>query len=500
MFFFSFSVNVLPILKAEVIKYVISFRSVLPPDAVKVSVPHLINLLTSKSIVVHTYAAAAIEKILILQPNNIPLVQQADISPLASTTYNNLLAALSVQGSEQNEYVMKAMMRITNAIKTDMMQHAGLIVPQLVMKLQIVTKNPTKPHYIHYLFETLSIVIKVVCSSVDSAVGEFDRNLFPIFQEILQNEVDSLIPYVFQILSLLLERQKGDIPEPYMALLPFLVLPALWERPGYVTPMVRLLQSFIEKAHMNIVQMGKLEAILGVFNKLNASKTNDHEAFYLLQSLLINLPEQFLTNYWNQIFSIMFKRLTSSKTTKYIKSLLVFFSLFTCHCSAVKLIQIIENLQNGMFTMVIERLIISELQKVSGEIERKICAVGMANIIATPEVYSGKFANHWPALVECVVKLFEQPEDSGLPNNEHFIDVESAPAFQGSSARLLNAAKSNNDPLQGKVDNPKVFLAQQLSQLSQSQPGTMQGRLGQMPQEFQAHIMSYLQMAGVSLV
>ena len=493
-------VNSLPILKAEVIKYVISFRSVLPPNLVKESVPLLINLLTSKSIVVHTYAASAIEKILILQPNGVTLIQESDLVPISGNIYNNLLVALSVQGSEQNEYIMKAMMRVTNTIQNSLMQHAGVIVPQLVLKLQIVTKNPTKPHYIHYLFECISITIKVVCVSVDNAVAEFDRNLFPIFQEILQNEVDSLIPYVFQILSLLLDRHPGQVPDAYMQLLPFLVLPALWERPGYISPMVRLLQSFIEKAHANIIQIGKLEAILGVFNKLNASKTNDHEGFYLLQTILLNIPKEYLSNYLNQIFSIIFKRLTSSKTTKYIKSLLVFFSLFTCHYSASQLIEIIEGLQNNMFSMVIERLIVPELQKVSGEVDRKLCAIGMSNIMTESIVYSGRYASQWPSLVESIVKLFEQPEDGSTPNNEHFVDIESLPAYQGSSARLFNAAKSKTDPLQGKIDNPKVFMAQQLQKLSQTQPGTVQGRLGLMSQEVQAHVMTYLQMAGVTLV
>ncbi len=37
------------------------------------------------------------------------------------------------------------------------------------------------------------------------------------------------------------------IPDPYMALFPHLLLPVLWERPGNIPPLVRLLQAFIEK-------------------------------------------------------------------------------------------------------------------------------------------------------------------------------------------------------------------------------------------------------------
>ncbi len=34
-----------------------------------------------------------------------------------------------------------------------------------------------------------------------------------------------------------------------------------------------------------------------------------------------------------------------------------------------------------MFTMVLERLFVMELQKVSGSLERKICAVGVTRIL-----------------------------------------------------------------------------------------------------------------------
>ena len=60
------------------------------------------------------------------------------------------------------------------------------------------------------------------------------------------------IPYVFQILSLLLEMHTDSIPDPYMALFPHLLLPVLWERPGNIPPLVRLLQAFIERGSKQI--------------------------------------------------------------------------------------------------------------------------------------------------------------------------------------------------------------------------------------------------------
>lgn len=54
------------------------------------------------------------------------------------------------------------------------------------------------------------------------------------------------IPYVFQILSLLMEFHRGGVPDTYMALFPHLLTPVLWERPGNIPPLTRLIQAFIE--------------------------------------------------------------------------------------------------------------------------------------------------------------------------------------------------------------------------------------------------------------
>ncbi len=62
-----FAVNELKVLKADAIKYVMIFRNQLPQSTMKESIVHLIRLLTAESPVVHTYAACALDKILLLR-------------------------------------------------------------------------------------------------------------------------------------------------------------------------------------------------------------------------------------------------------------------------------------------------------------------------------------------------------------------------------------------------------------------------------------------------
>lgn len=64
---FVVSVNEMPVLKADAIKYVMIFRNQLPRNVILMTLPHIVNLLTAQNQVVHTYAAHAIEKILMLR-------------------------------------------------------------------------------------------------------------------------------------------------------------------------------------------------------------------------------------------------------------------------------------------------------------------------------------------------------------------------------------------------------------------------------------------------
>ena len=54
--------------------------------------------------------------------------------------------------------------------------------------------------------------------------------------------------------------------------------------------------------------------------------------------------------------SVSFQRLTTSKTTKFVKSFLVFTSLFTIHLGGPALQETVDAIQAGIFGMVVKRL------------------------------------------------------------------------------------------------------------------------------------------------
>merc|ERR1719452_429315 len=190
--------------------------------------------------------------------------------------------------------------------------------------------------------------------------------------------------------------------------------------------------------------------------------------------MIEHMPPEALTNYMKQVFIVLFQRLTSSKTTKYVKSLLVFFFVFTIKNGGSALISMVDSIQAGMFGMVCDSLIVKDgtVQKISGSTEKKISAVGLIKLMTeTPEIVStnGKYSNQFLPLLTTLIALFELPEDETIPDDEHFIEIEDTPGYQTAYSQLIFAGKPEHDPVAG-VGDPKAFLAASLAALPARRP------------------------------
>lgn len=160
------------------------FRSLLGPQTLAGCLPQLIRHLPAESIVVHSYAACSIEKILTMRdPSNALLFGPQILAPHSNQLVSGLFATLALSGSAENEYVMKgklrlklknnfskltnqllfnllAIMRSFHVLQAGAMPFMAVALPRLTEILTFVAKNPSRPLFNHYLFETLSLSIK----------------------------------------------------------------------------------------------------------------------------------------------------------------------------------------------------------------------------------------------------------------------------------------------------------------------------------------------------
>lgn len=490
-----------PVLKADSIKYVIIFRNMLSREVLVACLPLLVKHLTAKSHVVHSYSANCLEKLFTLKkPGGGTPISKEEIQPFLEEMLSNLLNLLQVPGSQENEYVMKAIMRSFSLLQEAMLPYVGVLINSLANKLMLVSKNPSKPQFNHYLFEAICCAIRAICKADASAVLGFETTLFPVIQEILTNDVTEFLPYVFQVLSLLLEIRQDEIPEPYMKLFPLLLSPVLWERTGNIPPLVRLLQAYIEKGSKVIIQEKKEMGLLGVFQKLIASKSNDHEGFYLMGSMVEHFEVTALSQHIKSVFVLLFQRLQSSKTTKFVKGLLVFLCLYAGKNGATALMDTVDSIQQGLFGNVVEKILISDVQKVSGTTEKRICAVGMIKLLADCPKFLESYSNLWVPLLQALIGLFELPEDDSIPEDEHFIEIEDTPGYQTAYSQLAFAGKKERDPFFGVIPDAKIFLAQSLQKLSTAHPGMIDTKIkSELHEDALGFLQKYLQEAGITL-
>lgn len=105
--------------------------------------------------------------------------------------------------------------------------------------------------------------------------------------------------------------------------------------------MVRLLEAFLARGGEELVQTNKLPAFLGIFQKLIASRLNDHYGFDLLTSIFQHIPIAVLKPYMKPIFNVLLLRLQSSKTAKFTGGFVKFITTMVCTIKSENIAQIL---------------------------------------------------------------------------------------------------------------------------------------------------------------
>eukprot|EP00741_Cyanophora_paradoxa_P021915 tig00021428_g21154.t1 len=491
-----------PVLKADAIKFVTAFRSQLPREAAVPVLGMLVNLLKARPYVVHTYAANAIERMLTVKDAGVLRLDRKALQPAIEPLLTNLFAALSLPGSAENDYVMKAIMRVTGVVQEDLKPVLPAIIQQLTAILGSVCANPRNPIFNHYLFETVASLVRFICTADPAQVPVFEGMLMPPFSSVLQMDVSEFTPYVFQVLAQLLELYAGPVSPAFMALFPPCLTPALWERPANVPALTRLLEAYLAKAGDQVAAGKQLEPLLGVFQKLVASKANEHEGFRLLEAAVASLPLATLGPYLQTVMQILFTRLQANKTAKFIRHLLVALSCIAARYGPGTLLEKVDGIQPRLFAMLLEQVWIPNMTKLASGGERKTVAVGSTKLLAeAPAMLADPaYAALWGKLLAGTVGLLEQAEEAGNTGDEDdYPDLESAPSSAAAFSQLHFAPRPEID-VAGAAGEPKAFLATSVAALSRAHPGKL-GPMAQaaLPPEAQAALARYLAAAGAAI-
>eukprot|EP01138_Halocafeteria_seosinensis_P008166 gb/GECG01008346.1/.p1 GENE.gb/GECG01008346.1/~~gb/GECG01008346.1/.p1 ORF type:complete len:1015 (+),score=119.70 gb/GECG01008346.1/:1-3045(+) len=418
------------IVKASCIRFITTFRNQLPGDAIGEVLPLLTEYLKVPVYVLYSYAAAAIERFLILkahQPTenwSLRVPQEVVYSILQSALENALTRMITAgSGSSQstgadqvieNEYVMRCVMRLLVVADQAIAAYASHVLNQLTTVLEKIATNPRNPTFNHFLFESLTLLIRGTCKASPGEAENFERLLLPPFNTILHQEIPEFVTYVFQVLAALLLSKpsaKGASPENqlsdgYKSLFPALVRPEMWTDRAKYPALVTLLIAYIKHAPEYITQNQHLGSVLGIFQKLISSVSSEEHGFRLLNSVFINIPAESLGGQNTEIFRILLQRMQTNTTVKFARQFIRSMSVAAVAQGGQAVVSAINNVQAGLFYKILEQVVHRNVKNIRGKFARKTIVLGLCNISTGVEELRG-LETFQSTLIECAFLLLE---------------------------------------------------------------------------------------------
>jgi exportin-2 (importin alpha re-exporter) len=498
-----------PVLKATSIKFVSVFRNQFTRENLVQLMPLLITHLGSPIVVVHTFAAYTIERILLAKEvvgtTKQPKITSADFKPFLEPLFGALFVIIDNEEWNENDYVMKCVTRSLSKAGEDVIPVTQIVITKLTTALGRVAKNPRNPQFNHYLFESIAVLVGSVCSKDPSATVTFESLLFEPFNIILQMDIAEFTPYVFQVLAQLLEfrpRESG-LGQSYTQLFQPLLTPDLWEKKGNVPALARLIQAYIKKAPGELTQ--SLNPILGVFQKLLSLKATEGSAFDLLSSAIVHFPQEAMQPRLGTIFQLILTKLMSSKTPKYTRLVTQFFALFVGKFGGQAFVDSINVMQNGLAINLLAQVWNPRILKDPPvqRMEAKVQVIGITKLLCeTPALLAdangqGIWAQTLAGLVTVLTSASFKATATEVDVDDDVLETQ----YDAQYSKLANAGAKVED-LFPEVPDPSANFVHSLHRLSSSQPGMLMPLIQQAlsaDPKLLTGLQSLFQHAGVSL-
>ncbi|KAL8990668.1 MAG: hypothetical protein Q9177_000733 [Variospora cf. flavescens] len=409
-------VNVEPILRVEAIKFLYVFRSQITREQWRDAFPMLVTQLGSSEYVVYTYAAIALERVLALTDDSKQaVVSQADVEPLSAQLLQHLFQLIESNPDpaklQENEFLMRCVMRVLVVIRDGVVPITDNVLAHFIKITQIISPNPANPRFYYYHFEALGAFIRFAAPSQPE---KLENGLYPIFGNILQNDVQEFVPYVFQLFAALLEANPaGTLTTYYISLVQPILSLELWASKGNVPALVRLLSSLIARGASQIAESGQLQSILVIFQSLIATRTNEIHGFELLESIVAHFTPSAIDPYFITILQLLFTRLQNSKTDAFTSRFVRLYHSVSARVDrglgADWFISHANRVQDGIYVQLYLSIILPDTQKLVRPLDRKIAVISLCKTVTDSSAFAEKYKKGWGFTCEALLKLLENP-------------------------------------------------------------------------------------------
>ncbi|KAF7194299.1 Importin alpha re-exporter [Pseudocercospora fuligena] len=471
--------NAEPLLKVDAIKYLYIFRSILSADQWQAAFPLLVQHLNSSNYVVYTYAAVAVDRALYLtNDQKQPIIPQDRILPLSKDLLTHLFKLITKDTKpekvQENEFLMKCVMRVLIVIRDGLNQIIDLILTNLVNITKVIRHNPSNPGFCYYHFESVGATIRF---GGPVQPDKIEQSLFPVFMEVLQGSVDEFTPYIFQLYAQIVATNPSPtLSSNFQQLVAPVLTPSMWESKGNVPALTRLLTTMIPKGAEQMAAANQTQAILIIFQKLVSSKAYEGHAMDLIEEVVKNFSPTALENYWVEILKLMFYRLQNSKTESFTLRFVRFYHLVSAlqdkGLGADFFIAVSDKVQDNVFTPVYTGIILPDTQKLARPYDRKTACISLTRTLADSQAFVDRYAKRgWTITCEALLKLLINPPLPPAADDNVIEDRDVDELGFGAAFTQLNTCKRPSQDPWPEVQDVKAWVGSTLREADQRHSG-----------------------------
>lgn len=256
---------------------------------------------------------------------------------------------------------------------------------RIVWLLSEIIKNPINPHFTHYFFESLALMIRS-SSSFPETFNLLESKVVPHLYNILQSDQSDLFPYSFQLMAFIVEsNSRSEIPDYIKSIIPVILQPTLWSMSSNVPGLVRFLQACIVKNPELFSTPQVVESLISIFRVLINSKLNDVHGFSLISALFGILPSELIERYIRPVLVLILSRIQSHKTQKLSSQFLQFICFLVIESKmpfgAKFVIQSLEQIQPNIYIMLFKSLFVPIITKIQEPSDKKLIILGISELL-----------------------------------------------------------------------------------------------------------------------
>lgn len=356
-----------PILTSQCIKFLIIYRHMIPQAWLVDIVTKMSSFLTHESIVIRTYSACAIEKLLSMRDlttKNLIFTKEV-LSPLLLDLLKQL-NTLITESEGLEIYALMSLFRIISIAQEEFMPFASNFAEAVGTFVDKTIKDTNTTAYsIYILFETIGYIIHWVAQTDSKTVKEYEDALLPKLNNIIEKNRTDVIIYVFQIYAaFVLNSASSELGNTYAV-----IAKSVLEDPSntdadmkYLVPgEIRLLCAILYK-YPDFFAPYK-EHLFGLMDKVLTTLSLEEDAVNLLACISEVFPvdsiSDELVSATKSVFQRMFLYKDKTRLKRipdvFLKSVYIFMARFILSNGVEAFVGLTNSIQNGILLNFFEK-------------------------------------------------------------------------------------------------------------------------------------------------